>query len=119
MNTTHRPIILLAILAGWTIWSVVFVALYAVLSIGCELGWQDQAIGPLSLQRLVLLILWLASIVLLAWLSWSAWARMHIASDRKQDLRQFTGDLTVAGTIVACAATFWMGLPILGTSTCL
>ncbi|HEX2525430.1 MAG TPA: hypothetical protein VHL31_03885 [Geminicoccus sp.] len=119
MNRTGRPAVLLAIVAGWTAWSIVFVALYATLSVGCELGWQDRSIGPVSVQRLVLLLLWLTSVALLAWLSWTVWTRLRCDHGREQSLPQFTGGLIVAGSTVACAATFWMGLPILGTSTCL
>lgn len=43
---------LLLLAAGFTLWSVAFVVLYSMLSVGCEFGWDRVGIGPgLTLQR--------------------------------------------------------------------
>ena len=43
---------LLMLGAGFTVWASAFVALYAMLSVGCRFGWQDmELVGGLSVQR--------------------------------------------------------------------
>lgn len=57
-----RPRSLLLLGAGFTVWAVAFVALYAMLSVGCRFGWDDTALdmaGGLSLQRLQLIAIFL------------------------------------------------------------
>lgn len=52
---------LAALLAGFVLWSLAFLVLYFVQATGCSLGWQTFAVaGPLTLQRLVLVALFLA-----------------------------------------------------------
>jgi hypothetical protein len=118
MIVATRPGILLLIVAGWTIWSMALVALYAVLSVGCELRWDETDLGPISLQRFVLVLIWLASVGALAWLSRITWVRLKSPGSPSTELGRFNLWIVAAGSIAACAATFWMGLPILGASTC-
>ncbi|WP_249691023.1 hypothetical protein [Stappia sp. WLB 29] len=57
-----RPRSLLLLGAGFTVWAVAFVALYAMLSVGCRFGWHEVALdmaGGLSLQRLQLIAIFL------------------------------------------------------------
>ncbi|WP_186396700.1 hypothetical protein [Stappia sp. TSB10GB4] len=57
-----RPRSLLLLGAGFTIWASAFVALYAMLSVGCRFGWHEVALeraGGLSLQRLQLVAIFL------------------------------------------------------------
>lgn len=50
---------LFAIAAGFIIWSIAFVVIYAALSIGCRLGWDGIAlVGNWSLQRIQLVTLY-------------------------------------------------------------
>ncbi|GHD15056.1 hypothetical protein ACFOEZ_16765 [Tianweitania populi] len=50
---------LLALAAGFVIWSVAFVVLYSALSIGCRQGWSDvHLLAGLSLQRVQLVALY-------------------------------------------------------------
>ncbi|APF38551.1 hypothetical protein IMF23_07435 [Chelatococcus daeguensis] len=56
--TSGRKILLLSLAAGFGLWAVAFVALYAMLSIGCAFGWdRGSLVLGLSLQRLQLLLL--------------------------------------------------------------
>lgn len=52
------------LLAGFVLWSVVFVALYGVQATGCRLGWHGIEIaGPVTLQRAVLVLMFLGALV--------------------------------------------------------
>lgn len=63
---------------GHAAWAGGFVALYAALSIGCEYGWhQIELAGGVTVQRVMLIVLFLATlaatsfIALLTWRRWS------------------------------------------------
>ncbi len=56
------PLVLL--LAGFVLWSIAFLALYFVQATGCSLGWQAlEVAGPVTLQRLVLVAMFLGFLV--------------------------------------------------------
>ncbi|SMQ85371.1 hypothetical protein SAMN06295905_2648 [Devosia lucknowensis] len=48
--------------AGFTVWSVAFVLLYALQALGCAYGWPQH--------RLILIAAGMASLVPMAWLAW-------------------------------------------------
>lgn len=49
------------LLAGFVLWSIAFIVLYGMQATGCSLGWQAVEIaGSLTLQRLVLVVLFVA-----------------------------------------------------------
>lgn len=50
---------LLMILAGFALWALAFVLLYGTQATGCKAGWHLVEIGPASLLRLVLALLFL------------------------------------------------------------
>ena len=52
---------LLLLLSGFTVWSLAFVALYALQALGCAFGWPNH--------RLVLIAAYVASLIPLAWLA--------------------------------------------------
>ncbi|CAH1655373.1 MULTISPECIES: hypothetical protein [unclassified Chelatococcus] len=55
---------LLMLGAGFTLWAVVFVALYAMLSVGCRLGWDHvELAGSVTLQRAQLIAIFLVGLV--------------------------------------------------------
>jgi hypothetical protein len=118
MSLATRPSILLVILAGYTIWSLALVALYAALSVGCDLGWQDRPLGPVSLQRAVLLALWIGCVAVLALLARVTWAWWRKADQTRSGLVRFNLWLAAFASVAAGAATLWMGLPILALPTC-
>ena len=63
-----RGLLLLA--AGFTLWAVAFVVLYAMLSVGCRFGWDGIALaGDITLQRAQLVMLFLAFAAAGAWLA--------------------------------------------------
>lgn len=51
-------LLLLSLAAGFSLWAIAFVVLYAMLSVGCAFGWDEAGVVlGLSLQRLQLLLL--------------------------------------------------------------
>ncbi len=107
---------LLLLCAGLVVWSSAFVTLYAALSIGCAFGWEETRLGPVSLQRGVLIGLWLAHLAALALLLLWTWRRSRRAGE---DLSAFFARTALWATIVSIGVTVVNHAPILGLSTCL
>jgi hypothetical protein len=119
MTMRSQPAMLLLLVAGFAIWSSSFIALYGVFSLGCALGWERVVFGPLSLNRLVLLLIWLlhiAAIVLL--LFWTA-RRATLLRTENGSASDFLLWAGWGAMVSALAATIWTGAPILLTSMCL
>lgn len=56
--------------AGFTIWASAFVALYAMLSVGCRFGWDGiELAAGVSLQRAQLAAIFLVHLAAGAWLA--------------------------------------------------
>ncbi|MEH3146847.1 MAG: hypothetical protein PGN34_16205 [Methylobacterium frigidaeris] len=106
---------LLLLCAGLVVWSSAFVALYAALSLGCAFGWDAVALGPVSLQRGILVGLWLAHLALIAALL--VWLRRRAAPT--EDPGRFLARATLWASVVALAVTAANYAPILGLSACL
>lgn len=51
------------VLAGPTMWAAVFAAVYGLHGVGCALGWPALTLGPLSLHRAVLVVVWIAGLI--------------------------------------------------------
>jgi hypothetical protein len=109
---------LLLLCAGLVVWSSAFVWLYAALSLGCALGWEGVALGPLSLQRGVLIGLWAAHLAALAALL--LWTRRHARTVPVEDRTGcFLARAAFHATVVALAATVINYAPVLALSPCL
>lgn len=68
-SSTRFPLAWLV--AGFALWSVTFLALYMVLTLGCAYGWTSiETISGMSLHRLVLAAIALAAVIAGAALSW-------------------------------------------------
>lgn len=101
---------------GHVAWAAGFVALYAGLSIGCEYGWHVMELaGGVSVQRAMLIVLFLATlaatsvIAFLSWRRWSAARTMTTAAAPAPFLEwaSFISSLTaVAAAIVSLAPSF-------------
>lgn len=106
---------LLALMAGFTAWSVAFVGLYAGLSIGCALGWNGVQIGPISLLRLLLVGGFIVTLLALAAIARVLWRRAY-GGDKSG-----TGLLVQASAwlaVAALAAGAFTYTPVLFLSLC-
>ncbi len=107
------------LIAGFTVWGAAFVALYAMLSVGCALSWHEVGtIFGLTLQRLVLLILFAASLAgagLVIVLTCARWIA------RRGDADAVSGFLAQTGYLASLAAfgsTLLTFLPVAFLTTC-
>lgn len=102
-----RPAASLAhVTGGFLLWSSCFVALYALLSLGCEAGWG-------GLLRAVLLATWAAHLAAIAALGAFQWRALR--RDRASLLRV----LALAASVAALFATAWIGWPVLALPPCI
>lgn len=104
---------------GFMLWSAAFLALYMTLTVGCAFGWHEHTIiAGLTLQRVVLVALFLVALVAAAALL--RLAREH-ARGALEDSRPPAGFLALAGfwsTAAAFAATFATFAPVTVLSSC-
>lgn len=107
---------LLGLCAGLVVWTSAFVTLYAALSVGCAFGWEDRSFGPVSLQRGVLLAIWIAHLVAVAAIL--LWSRRR-AANADTGLDGFFAQTVLWASVVALAVTVVNYAPILGLSACL
>ena len=110
---------LLLMIAGFIVWSSAFVLIYAALSVGCEFGWEEIAIGPVSLQRAVLVCLWLLHLALIALLLVVALRRFQAKGGGDPAMASFFRRSVLATAIVAGAITVFNYAPAAVLSTCL
>ena len=94
---------------GFLLWSSCFVALYALLSLGCEAGWGNWL-------RPVLLAAWVVHLAAIAGLLAWQWAARDGSSAlaAPPSLRMPALALTAA----ALLATAWIGWPVLALPAC-
>jgi heme/copper-type cytochrome/quinol oxidase subunit 2 len=101
---------------GLVVWSVWFVAAYGGLSVGCAFAPPDVTQGALTWINGMLLVLILASVGLLLWLSLYCWrARASAGPDRP---RQFIARIGAAVYVVSAAAVLFIGLPSVALPPC-
>lgn len=101
--------------AGFIAWSAAFVLLYGTQALGCRLGWHEaQAAFGLSLQRVVLIVLFivlLAGVAALAgWLA-AADHRLRDGSEAGAFLARLGRDAglaALAATAITFGWVFWL-----------
>lgn len=109
------PPALLWFVAGYIVWSVAFVALYAVQALGCKWGWHLRQVGPVSLQHLVLGAIFAGHVAVITVLSLIAWRWWRSKGD---DEGRFIRASAVALSVSALVATIWTGLPAVVLAAC-
>ncbi|MGE0745560.1 MAG: hypothetical protein AB7K86_09935 [Rhodospirillales bacterium] len=84
--------------AGFVLWALAFATLYAMLSLGCRLGWHDVEVASgISLQRLQL------SVLVLVFLATQAGLLLRLRSTAA-NADATAGFLSAAGRCAAAAA---------------
>ncbi|HWK95862.1 MAG TPA: hypothetical protein VNR39_10600 [Pseudolabrys sp.] len=115
--TGSRNQAFLFMILGFAVWAAAFSILYGVQGTGCELGWHRQTIGPLSLLRILLIVIWGAHLAALAWVYWCCRAALAVTSARAMP-EAFLWRAASALTITAAVATVWIGFALLVPSIC-
>jgi hypothetical protein len=118
MIATRPAARLILLMAGLLVWGSAFVWLYGALSVGCAFGWEARMLGPISLQRAVLIGLWLAHLSLIAILLAVLHRRLKVSGGHAS-LDGFFARAVFWSTLVALGVTIVNYAPILGLSTCL
>jgi len=101
---------------GFIVWSSAFIALYAMLSVGCRFGWdQVELPGGMSLQRAQLIVILLvhlaAGLLLVLWLRKTAVAREAGAG-------AFLARVAWLAAVAALASTAFSFFGVFGLSSC-
>lgn len=107
-----RPRSILLLGAGFAVWAAAFVALYAMLSVGCRFGWHEIAldsVGGVSLQRLQLAAIFLVHL--------AAGAAVVAVLRRWKD-RGFLYPLAYFAAVAALGASVFSFAGIFFLSTC-
>lgn len=104
------PSRLLFLVIGFIIWSIAFVALYAVNAIGCAFGWEA------GLQRTVLIALFAVHVALLGGLVWLTIRYRQTAASSTAKTIAYTG---LGLTVAALASTLFVLAPSLFASMCI
>lgn len=104
----------LHLLAGLTLWSLWFVALYGGLSVACAVAPPAPQQGALTLLNLALALLTLVTVGLLAWLGWRAWQVAGDASGGGRDVARLSAGLYAFSAVATC----YVGLPVIALPPC-
>ena len=104
------------LVAGFSIWAVGFLALYALLSVGCAYGWNEIAVvGPFSLLRLQLVAVFVVSLAACAGVVAALAARRRGGGKASES---FLAILALQASIAALVATFFTFAGVLTLSIC-
>lgn len=110
--------------AGFTLWSLWFVAAYGGLSVVCALAPPAPERGPFNGLNLALLLLTLVTVVLLLGAAWQCWRGRRLPRPEGPALREravrhrFLAGLSALLYATAAAATAFVALPLLWLPPC-
>lgn len=106
-----KPILVLT--GGWLIWAAGFAAIYALHGLGCAIGADRQALGPVTLIQAMMGAAWLASIL-------AVLVALPLLRRLPDPLPgEVPRGIVLGGWMAALAAMLVTGLPILFPSACL
>jgi hypothetical protein len=91
--------------------------LYGAQATMCALGWQRVGLGPISLPRLVLALIWAAHVGVLLWL-YLRCHRVLTGRERYKPLDRFLWRSAASLAVAAIAATIWIGMAVWVPSIC-
>lgn len=110
----HNPIYLPL---GLVIWSLWFVAIYAGLSVVCQVSPPPAELGARTSLNLGLLLGSLLTAALLAWLTWLFWRAGRRANQNGDS--HYVATTAAAVNLVSLLAVLFITLPILWMPPCL
>lgn len=123
MSTSPVPAIRTVwLVAGYIVWSIALVTLYAALSIGCEYGWHEMiAFAGISVQRLVLAALFLVAMAAASAALFLTWRRRQAARDPSGEAvapSRFLESVSYFVALTALAATLVTLVPVFFLTAC-
>ena len=108
-HANGRALLLLG--AGFAIWAFAFVALYAMLSVGCRFGWDEVVLfGGVTLQRAQLVAIFLIAVV--------AGAALALALRRRAET-SFLWRAAYGASLAALGASVFSFEAVFGLSACI
>lgn len=110
-----RPQAMVGLIAGYLVWSLCFVVLYSLLSVGCEAGWHHSSLLGINLLSWLLLLAWLLHVAAAGWLVWRVRNSDPAQLDRTG---RFMRRTTLLLHATAFIGTIWIGFPVLGLPPC-
>lgn len=113
---TNRYPSAVLMVGGFIAWSLAFTVMYATLSFGCAYGWDEVAVGPVSLNRAALIVAWIVCLLGIGALLWAT-VRLYYAEGK--GVSPFLLKSGIALTALALATTVGNFFMVTTMSTCL
>lgn len=104
----------LALSLGFLVWASAFIALYAMLSVGCEFGWQEMAFLGTSVQRLQLIAILIVHILAGA----AVVMKLRQRSEGDSDVSGFMRQASYAAAIAALGSTLFSFFAVFFLTEC-
>lgn len=115
---------LLGAISAMIVWAVWFAAVYALVGLGCEEGWQQRRVLGTDLLSAALAASTLLALLLMAWSGargWRGWRRGQAQPGRDHEhaqRRRFLGRMMLVLAAIAMAGTLMIALPLLLLDPC-
>lgn len=106
---------ILWLIVGFGVWSLAFVALYALQAVGCAAGWNLVRIGPTDLHRIVLIAAFVLSLAGIGVVLVLQYRRREFGNE---PATRFLHGAGIAASLSAALVSVLVFSPVLGLSTC-
>lgn len=103
----------IALLLPFTGWSAGFLLIYGAQAAGCSLGWQETDLGGISLLRLLLIMVFIATtiaIILAAWAALKAERFTARTSKAMASITRYTAAAAIFSTAYVFSGVLWLKL---------
>lgn len=110
---------LFRLFAGFIVWALAFVVLYVGHALACLYASPDTSAADIA--RAALALLWVAHVLLLAYMSWRSFSTLMLAyadADEAGANARFMRRVTFMLDVFACAATVATGMPLAWVKVC-
>ncbi|SFZ86287.1 hypothetical protein SAMN02983003_3467 [Devosia enhydra] len=107
---------LMPLIAGFVLWSLGFVALYGLNAVGCAMGWHLLGSEPLTLQRLMLVLVLAATLAGVGALTLAQRREVGRQTQGREGLILRAG---YWASLAALGATLFTFAPVFALSTCI
>lgn len=109
---------LLAMAAGFLIWTLYFLFCYGFLSLGCALDWGRWQLAGWPLMHLAMLAVTVLTLLALAWLAGLAWrqrraCRAHPETGPQAERQEFMSEVALWIHGLSAVAVLWVAAPLI------